>query len=67
MVSATGKAKKPASIVATPPQPQKDGTVETHHQLLGKRPLSSIYDDREASPFDADESDKKGMKLWRAW
>ena len=67
VVSATGKAKKPKSIVATPPQPQKDEDRDAHNQLLGKRSLSSIYDYKDALPFDADESDKKGMKLWRAW
>jgi hypothetical protein len=47
--------------------PQKEDGKDVHHQLLGKRSLSSIYDYKDALPFDADESDKKGMKLWRAW
>jgi len=67
VVSATGKAKKATSIVATPPQPMKDDERKAQPQLLGKRSLSSIYDYGAALPFDADESDKKGMKLWRAW
>ena len=67
VVSATGKEKKPVSIVPTPPHPQKEDGKDVHHQLLGKRSLSSIYDYKDALPFDADESDKKGMKLWRAW
>ena len=46
---------------------QQPSERKERSQILGKRPLSTIFKDREDIAWDEEASGRKGMKLWWAW